>query len=108
MNINRRVIACFLLLISILMCGCGPIMSTSRRQDAEEALKQAKAANADTLAPYEYTLSQEYLRKADELWGYSEFGYSVEYAQKALEMAQAAKEKAEVDPWQNPLAVTND
>ncbi len=85
------------------MSGCGPILSTSRRTDAEEALAKAKAVNADVLAPYEYTMSQEYLRKADELWGYSEFGYSSDYAKKSIEMAQAAEEKAKQDPWYSPL-----
>lgn len=85
------------------MSGCGPILSTSRRSDAEEALAKAKAVNADVLAPYEYTMSQEYLRKADELWGYSEFGYSSDYAKKSIEMAQAAEEKAKQDPWHSPL-----
>lgn len=78
-------------------------MSTARRTDAEEALAKAKAVNADVLAPYEYTMSQEYLRKADELWGYSEFGYSADYAQKSIDMAKAAEEKAKTNPWYSPL-----
>ena len=103
MIIKRRVLACILLLVLVLMSACGPIMSTSRRSDAEEALAKAKAVNADVLAPYEYTMSQEYLRKADELWGYSEFGYSSEYAQKSIDMAKAAEEKAKQEPWYSPL-----
>ena len=103
MIIKRRVLACILLLVLVLMSACGPIMSTSRRSDAEEALAKAKAVNADVLAPYEYTMSQEYLRKADELWGYSEFGYSSEYAQKSIDMATAAEEKAKQEPWYSPL-----
>lgn len=87
-----------------LTAGCGPILSTSRIEDAKEALEKATAANAETRAPYEYTMAVEYLRKADELWGYSQFGYSADYAKKAIEMAQAAEEKAQKDPWVNPLA----
>jgi hypothetical protein len=90
-------------ILSMLACGCGPSLSTSRISDAKDALASAEAANAKTLAPYEYTMAQEYLRKADELWGYSQFGYSSDYAQKAIEMAQAAENKAKTDPWKSPL-----
>ena len=103
MILKRRVIAFSLLLLIVLLSGCGPIMSTSRRIDAEEALAKAEAANAETLAPYEYTRAREYLRKADELWGYSQFGYSSDYAQKAITMAKEAEEKAQTNPWHSPL-----
>lgn len=85
---------------------CGPILSTSRRADAEDALAEAAKYNAEERAPYEYTLAREYLRKADELWGYSQFGASADYAQKSIEMANAAAEKAQSDPWKNPLPST--
>ncbi|MBQ8035849.1 MAG: DUF4398 domain-containing protein [Proteobacteria bacterium] len=103
MNISRRVLAFISLVSLVLMSGCGPIMSTSRISDAKDALEKAQAVNAAEKAPYEYTMAQEYLRKADELWGYSQFGYSAEYAKKAIEMANAAEEKAQNDPWVNPL-----
>ena len=90
-------------ILSAALCGCGPSLSTSRISDAKDALASAEAANAKELAPYEYTLAQEYLRKADELWGYSQFGYSSDYAQKAIDMANAAEEKAKSDPWKSPL-----
>lgn len=104
---RQRVFACFLLLVLGLMSGCGPIMSTSRRIDAQEALTKAEAVNADKLAPYEYTLAREYLRKADELWGYSQFGYSSDYAQKSIDMAKEAEEKAQNNPWKSPLGESN-
>lgn len=86
---------------------CGPILSTSRRSDAEDAIAKAEQMNAAERAPYEYTLAVEYLHKADELWGYSKFGDSAEYAAKAIEMAKAAAEKSQTDPWINPLAPKN-
>ena len=103
MMIKQRVLAFLVLVMLALMSGCGPIMSTSNIEDAKDALEKANALNAAERAPYEYTMAQEYLRKADELWGYSQFGYSADYAKKAIEMANAAAEKAEKDPWQNPL-----
>ncbi len=102
---RRRIVGlCALLVAVLMMTACGPIMSTSRRADAEKALEAAAAQNAAELAPYEYTLAQEYLRKADELWGYSKFGASADYAQKSIEMSQKAVDKANRNPWKNPLA----
>ena len=106
MKTEKRVFA-FAVAAMLMMTGCGPIMSTSNIEDAKDALEKATAVNAETRAPYEYTMATEYLRKADELWGYSQFGYSAEYAKKAIEMAQAAEEKAQKDPWVSPLAGLN-
>jgi len=96
------------LLIAVIFTttACGPILSTSRRADAEDALEEAAKYNAEERAPYEYTLAKEYLRKADELWGYSQFGASSDYAQKSIDMATAAAEKAQSDPWTSPLPST--
>jgi hypothetical protein len=52
-------------------------------------------------------MAQENLRKADELWGYSQFGYSSDCAQKAIDMATAAEEKAQKSPWVSPLVHAN-
>jgi len=103
MMIKKRALALFVLMIMLASTGCGPILSTSRIEDAKEALEKATNAGAETKAPYEYYTAQEYLRKADELWGYSQFGYSADYAKKAIEMAEAAEEKAQKDPWFSPL-----
>ncbi len=100
---KRRLCALFVALL-FTTTACGPILSTSRRADAEEAVTKAEKMNAAERAPYEYTLAVEYLRKADELWGYSKFGESAEYAQKAIDMANEASEKSQNDPWINPLA----
>jgi uncharacterized protein YceK len=103
MNLKGRVIALFLFILVFLMTGCGPILSTSRISEAKDEIAKAEAVNAAQNAPYEYTMAVEYMRKADELWGYSEFGYSADYAKKAIEMAKAAAEKSETNPWKSPL-----
>jgi uncharacterized protein YceK len=103
MNHERRILALFLLITVFLASGCGPILSTTGISDAKDEIQKADAVNAAEKAPYEYYMAQEYLRKADELWGYSEFGYSADYAQKAIDMAKAATDKAQNDPWKNPL-----
>ncbi len=103
MSLERRVFAFFLLITLLVVPGCGPILSTKGTSEAKDALAKAEAVNAQELAPYEYTLAQEYLRKADELWGHSKFGDSTEYAKKAIEYAKAAEEKATTNPYKNPL-----
>ena len=100
---NKRRLCALLATVLFAATGCGPILSTSRRADAEDAIAKAQNLNAAERAPYEYTLAVEYLHKADELWGYSKFGDSANYAAKAIEMANAAAEKAESEPWTSPL-----
>ncbi|OIP31854.1 MAG: hypothetical protein AUK47_21695 [Deltaproteobacteria bacterium CG2_30_63_29] len=90
-------------LIALLMMGCvGPIWSTADIMSAENALKEAEAVNATTKAPYEYYRAQELLRKANEEWGYSEFGKSRSYAEAAKDFADKARTKANTDPWVGP------
>ena len=103
MNFKRRGFALLCLISVFLLTSCGPILSTSRISEAKDEMVKADTVNAAEKAPYEYYTAQEYLRKADELWGYSQFGYSADYAQKAIDMAKAATEKAQNDPWKNPL-----
>ena len=107
MMIKRRVSALLTMIILVLMSGCGPIMSTSNLENAKDAIAKADGVDAATRAPYEYYMAQEYYRKASELWGYSQFGYSAEYAQKAFDMAKAATEKATTSPWKSPLLGQN-
>lgn len=103
MKIRKRVTALLATILLVFASGCGPIMSTSNIEGAKDAMKKADEVNASEFAPYEYYMAQEYLRKADELWGYSQFGFSADYAQKAMDMAKAAAEKAQTNPWKSPL-----
>lgn len=80
----------------------GPIWSTVDIRAAEAAVAEAESARAAELAPYEYQRAIELLKKAREEWGYSEFGAARTYAEKARVLAEQAREKASVDPWQGP------
>lgn len=104
MRLKRALIAGIAFLgLSALASGCvGPTWSTVDLVNAENALTEAKAANAEQLAPYEYYRAQELLRKANEEWGYSDFGTAREYAELALEFADKARKKATTDPWNGP------
>lgn len=96
------------LLMLVGLWGCGPIMSTSKISEAKDALAKAESVNAEELAPYEYTSAQEFIKKADELWGYSKFGDSVDFAKRAIDFAKAAEKKALEDPWKSPIVAAEE
>ena len=54
----------------------------------------AKDADADELAPYEWTMTQEYLFKAKEEWGNASFGDAESLAKEANEWAARAEQAA--------------
>jgi hypothetical protein len=63
--------------------------------DVSVALSTAKVAGAERHAPYEYTAAEEYLQKAREEYGYSDYLAAERYAVLALDMATRAKRRAE-------------
>jgi hypothetical protein len=76
------------------LAGCGPVQSTTALIDADVEVEGARAAGAQTAAPYEYTTAEAYLHKARELAGYSHYEASTDFAIKARETAKDAKVKA--------------
>jgi len=84
----------------IMMCtGCGPVGATQRIHQAEMAMERARVADAQERAPYEYTSAKEFLHKAKEEWGYSDFQAAKDYATEAKRSADAALLKAKEDPF---------
>ena len=79
---------------AVVGVGCGPIQSTSYLIDAQVALEAAHTAQANKLAPYEWTAANLYLHKAREEVGSSEFEQAVAYAAKASKFANAARDQA--------------
>jgi hypothetical protein len=77
--------------------GCGPVVSGVQIVKANIALGAAETAGAKKYASslYEYTLATEYLQKAREENGYSDFAAARDYADKALGFAVEARNKAE-------------
>ncbi len=104
MRLKRLITLLFLLtVVSLITSACvGPVWSTADIMRAQSALDEANQANATELAPYEYTRAEEMLRKARELWGYSQFGTALDYAGQAKDMAERARRKAQSDPWKGP------
>lgn len=74
--------------------GCGPVESTSLIVQADTALHNAKTVDAAQKSPYEFTAAEQYLHKAREEWGTSDFEYSVDFATKARDLAIKARENS--------------
>lgn len=87
-----------LLTAAIGAAGCGPITATTSIADATVALEAARGIEAEQYAIYEYQSAVEYLRKAREEEGYSDFQRAIDLAKKARSFAEEAREKARTNP----------
>lgn len=76
------------------LTACGPVQSTAFLLDAEVQIEAARTAQADKLAPYEWTLANLYIHKAREEVGYSDFEAAVDFARKASLNANEARKVA--------------
>ena len=82
------------ILLALGLSACGPISALSTVRDATVALEAAKVAGADKSAPFEYTSAEQYLTKAREEQGYSDYQVAIELAKKALDYAVKARKLA--------------
>ena len=80
--------------LAVAAGGCGPVESTVLIVEADTAFHNAKTVDAKKKSPYEYTAAEQYLHKAREMWGTSDFEYSIDYATKARDLAIKARERA--------------
>jgi hypothetical protein len=83
-----------LIALGVLASGCGPIQSTAYLIDTETMLEAARTAQADKLAPYEWTAANLYYAKSKEEVGYSDFEQAVDYGKKAVAFATKARDAA--------------
>jgi hypothetical protein len=90
----RWVIPAVLVCVSLVGTGCGPVQSTSYLIDTENMLEAARVAQADKLAPYEWTAAQLYFSKSKEEVGYSDYEQAVDYGKKAVDFATRARDAA--------------
>lgn len=81
-------------LLACVTTACGPVQSTSYLIDTETMLEAARTAQADKLAPYEWTAANLYYAKSKEEVGYSDFEQAVDYGKKAVEFATRARDTA--------------
>jgi hypothetical protein len=90
--VSRPCLVAALLLGMVLPIGCGPVEYIAQVGGrASSSLAQARREKADELAPYEYTAAGEFLKKAREEAGRSQFQTALEYGKIAEEMADRAR-----------------
>jgi hypothetical protein len=78
-----------------LSMACGPVQSTAHIIDARAQMDAAREAGAEKHALYEWTLSELYLRKANEQVGRSQYEIAIDFAQRSMKYAATAKTRAE-------------
>ena len=76
-----------------VLSACGPVASSSAVTDAEAALREAEAANAHRFAAFSYWSAVNYLEKAKQVEGHSEFGPATDFAIKSMELALRSVEE---------------
>jgi Domain of unknown function (DUF4398) len=94
-------LASMLVLLAIALPACGGVYYVATVNGAASKLEEARILGADTLAPFEYYYAKEHLQEAQ--LEASEASYSdaahyaetaEEYAEKAVQLAQAAHRAA--------------
>lgn len=75
--------------------GCG-VVHTGTIMSANRAFTEARLAGAEKHAPYEFYRAREFLAKAREEAGFSDFQTSVRYARIAKDAADAALKKSRI------------
>jgi hypothetical protein len=82
-------------LLATAAAACGPVQYIGTvTQSAASSVAAAKAANAETYAPFEYTAALEYLHKAREEEGYADHQAAVHFGKLAQQHADKAKKIA--------------
>src|SRR5262245_6938341 len=88
---KRLVVGSFATLLCL--AGCGPVQYvTTVTLRASRSVSAAEAAEAARCAPYEYTAATEYLRKAREEAGYSDFEAAIDFGHRAIDLGDRARE----------------
>ena len=91
---SRRALCAALMGIAGQLVGCGPISTIHYIQQTKAELEAAETADAEHLAPYEYTAAVTYLDKTREEHGYADFSVARDFGEKALKFARSARVKA--------------
>lgn len=83
-----------LLCLLPLLGGCTAARANYMILTADQAYRAALAEGAEDEAVYEITLAGEYLKKAQEEVGYSQYGAVDELCQRSISFSQSAQKKA--------------
>ena len=70
--------------------GCGGTLYAVQASAASSKVNEARAVGAERLAPYEFYLAEEHMKKASEEASQANYGDAVELAERAEEAADKA------------------
>ena len=105
---KRTLLFAGLLLAAWAVQACGPIEYLNTVTfNASQAVAEAKAANAEKLAPYEYWSALVYLRMAQEKASYADFQLSIKYGERAIKMGKKARKIAVEKGEEGPSAISD-
>ena len=83
----------------LLLTGCyAASKSTLDLAKAEKKLQVARTANAELHAVYAWTMADEYMKKARDEWGHSDFEAAEALMEKATSWADQATSAAKLAP----------
>lgn len=74
----------------VVSTGCGGTLYAVSASSASSKVEEAKAVGAEQLAPYEYYLAVEHLKKASEEASQADYGDAEELASEAEKFADKA------------------
>lgn len=83
-----------LLPVALSSTGCGAVLYTANVAPASSSVEQARLAEAETRAPYEYYLAQAYLEKAREEAAEANYQDAIRFAEASEQNATRAIELA--------------
>jgi hypothetical protein len=69
------------LLLSSAITGCGNAIYAFQSSSAQAKLEEAKALGAAKYATYEYTMAEEYLKKASSEAAEADYGDAIDFAE---------------------------
>ena len=81
-------------LLPVVLGGCTAARSSYMILNAEQAYRAAVEQGAEDEAVYEITLAEEYLQKAREEAGYSQYGAVENLCQQSMSFSETARKKS--------------
>lgn len=93
---SKQLVPVLAVALATMSVGCGPFGYLKKvARESSKAVAEAEAAQAEENAPYEYWGAVTYLEQSKILMGYSEYERSFDYGERAKQLAEEAKDKAE-------------
>ena len=80
--------------LALFASGCGPVMYAMNVMPASSTVEEASRAGARSSAPFEFTMAQEFLKKAHEEAGEGNYQTAQRYSAEAEEFAVKARDIA--------------